>query len=81
MINTILSIIKEGIKLWSEERRARFLNEYHDVLEEVQNAKNKEYPEYTDIDIDIANGKLRILLEAFSSELKGHVVENLQQET
>lgn len=79
MLPTILGIVFEGMKTWSEERRTRFLKKHHDLLEALKDAENKTYPNYNDADIDIINERLRIFLEAYWSELRKNDVAGVQQ--
>jgi hypothetical protein len=77
----ILSIINEGMKLWSDSRRTRFLNDYHDILEELSEAENKSYPDYNDSDVDLLTEKLVIFLEAYRSEIgKEHASKDRQRD-
>ena len=61
-------IVRDGMRLWSEERARAFKNEYADILHELEDARNRVYPEYTDAALALAEEKYRIFFEAFLDE-------------
>lgn len=65
-------IVYEGVKLWSEERRTRFMDEYKDILDRITDASNAKVPEYTDAEYDLAEQERVNFLKAFHTELKAH---------
>lgn len=79
LLTLILFIAKEGMKLWSSERRVSFLKKYEGLLEELENAKNTSDPDYNDDRLMLANQRLCIFLQAYGSELREHAVEKLRQ--
>lgn len=81
LITVILSIVEEGMKLWSDIRRTRFIKQHHKLLQEIMNAENTSSPDYTDDRLMLAYEQLRIYLEAYRSELKENAVETLQQKS
>lgn len=78
LIPLILGIVQDGLKLWSEERRTRFLKRHHRLKKDLEDAKNKIYPDYNDADVDLFTEQLRLYLEAYWSELRKNDVADLQ---
>lgn len=67
---TITGILFEGMKLWNEERRGRFMKKHKKVLDKIAEEENKEYPEYTDAALGLANEELENFLTAYWHEVK-----------
>jgi hypothetical protein len=78
LIPLILGIVKDGLSLWSEERRTRFLKTHHKILEEIANEENKSYPEFSNARLDLANERLQLYLQAYWSELREESLGRLQ---
>jgi len=74
LIPTILSIIDNGIKLWDKGRMLSFKKKYHRLLEDLKEAENKQFPEYTDADIDLIEEKLETFIKVYDKELKAEVI-------
>ena len=66
------SIVLEGVQTFREERRTRFLDEYKDILDRIDRAKNSKIPMYTDAEYDLSLEERIRFLEAYYRELKGH---------
>ena len=73
LIPVILAIVDNGVKLWSQARATKFKRKHHDLLEELREAENMQYPEYSDAKIDLVLEKLDDLITAYSSELSEEV--------
>jgi hypothetical protein len=76
LIPLILGIVKDGLSLWSDERRTRFMKQHHKLLTEVSNAQDKTFPHYNDSDVDMGVERLRLFLEAYWVELKKETVKD-----
>lgn len=70
LIPIIGEIVLEGMQMWSEERRTRFMDDYHDILTKLEKARSRSADTWVDSDIDIAQRDLEIFLKAYSSEVK-----------
>jgi hypothetical protein len=70
MWKLIGQIVLEGVQLWSEERRTRFMDEYKDILDRITEAENAKPPIYTDSELDLAEQERMNFLEAYHTELK-----------
>ena len=80
IITTLLGpIVLEGMKIWSEERRTRFKDKYHDILTRLEEAHNANGSDYFDSVIDFTDAELRIFMEAYYSELQKANVAILRQ--
>lgn len=66
------AIVLEGIKTFSEERRTRFKDEYHDIIKAVEAAKKDRSSNYTDAKLDLTKKRKKTFLKAYHAELKGH---------
>lgn len=75
LLPVILAIVSDGLKLFSEERRTRFEDQYHDILKRKSSAENQTYPEYNNYDIDHADEELENFLKAYHNELSAHIAE------
>lgn len=71
-------IVLEGMKIFSTKQRRKLYKEHHDILTEIADAQNAIFPEYNDADLDLANERLRLFLEAYWSELRKANVEILR---
>jgi len=78
MIKTFLSIVDSSVKLWSEERRTRFMDENYKLRKILSEHENKSFPDYSDIDVDRTKLFIETYMESFNAELQKHVVANLQ---
>lgn len=72
MWTLIAGIVLEGLKVFSEERRTRFMDEYHDIITEIESAKTDRSDNYTDARIDVGKKRKKLFLEAYHKELKAH---------
>lgn len=80
LITVILSIVEEGMKLWSDIRRTRFMKQHHKLLKEIVDAENTSSPDYTDDRLMLAHERLCIYLEAYRGQLKENAVEALSKD-
>ena len=71
-------IVLEGMKMLSVTQQRKLHKEHKKALEEIADAQNAIFPNYTDAALDLANERMRILLEAFWSELRKANLEILQ---
>lgn len=78
LVPLILGIVKDGLALWSEERRTRFMKEHHKLLTEVSNAQDKTFPHYNDSDVDMGNERLRLFLESYWAQLRQENLARVQ---
>ena len=69
LIPVILSIIDNGIKLWDKSRMFSFKKKYYKLIKSLRDAENKQYPEYTDADIDLLKENIETMLMAYNEEL------------
>lgn len=76
LIPIIGEIVLEGIKGWSEERRTRFKDQYHNILTKLERYESRTPENWIDSDIDIATKELEIFLKAYSSEVKSENASN-----
>ena len=72
-------IILEGMKLWSQERKHKFMNEYHEILTLIDEAKRREIGDYTDAENDVLKREFKIFLEAYRRELMTHNKEVISE--
>ncbi len=79
LLPIILKIVQDGMGFLTEKQRTRFKDEHYKILKELENAKNTNDPDYTDVDLAITTNELRIFLEAYHSELRKNGLENVQQ--
>lgn len=70
LIPILGQIVLEGMKGWNEDRRTRFVDQYHDILSALDNAKNKPPGNYMDSEIDWFEQKLETFLKAYARELE-----------
>lgn len=70
LIPIIGELVLEGVKGWREERRTRFLDEYHDILRKITHYKNRTPEEWIDSDIDVSEQELADFLQAYNREVK-----------
>lgn len=69
LLPLIGNIIHEGMKLWNEERRTRFMDEHFEILAKLKNAENAQGSDYCDAEIDLLKEELETFLCAYHSEL------------
>lgn len=70
MLALFPAIILEGLKFLNENARTRIMDEYHDVLIDLNNAKNKiGQDDYTDIDIAISKQRFESFMKAYYKEI------------
>ena len=70
METIVASIVLEGLKLWSEERRTRFMDEHHELIQDLRKAENDQTSNYSDAAIDLAEEALQDFYKAYHAELK-----------
>lgn len=63
-------ILVEGMKLFREERKKALLKSYHEAMNELNEARNAKFPNYSDVRVAKAQQRLRAFLEAYMVELK-----------
>lgn len=74
-MSLIDDIIFVGMKLFSSERKRSLSREYQELLDNVDNAKNKRFPDYSDDEVILAEQKLENFRLSFASEFKSKVSE------
>lgn len=77
ILGPLFTAVTEVTKLWAENERTRFLEEYHDILTDIATAKNQPGKLYTDSEVDVLSEKLVIFLKAFENEVKMHNSKNI----
>jgi hypothetical protein len=70
LLPIIGEIIHEGMEMWSEERRTRFKDKYHDILSKLDTFRNRQPKDWIDSDIELAEQELETFLKAYASEVK-----------
>jgi hypothetical protein len=68
-LELIGNIVLKGMELWSVERKKAFQKKHFNILEELDQARRKVFPEYTDIDVTIAEKRYKNFLEAYYLEM------------
>lgn len=71
----ILSIVNEGLKLVSEERRTRFKDKWNSLLNASDAAENATFPNFNDVDVAKLKQRRENFLLAYHSELQEEVAE------
>lgn len=70
MVALLPAILLEGLKFLNEKARTRIMDDYHDVLKDLNKAKNKiGQDDYTDIDIAINAQRFESFMAAYHKEL------------
>jgi hypothetical protein len=69
VLTLIGSIVLEGVKLWSEERRTRFLDEYHDLITKLNQAES-DYSAWSDFEVSRLTKDLELFLQAYKTEIQ-----------
>lgn len=69
VLSLIGSIVLEGVKAWNEERRTRFMDEYHELLTKISKAES-DYENWDDYEISTLYEKLEIFLKAYRKEIQ-----------
>jgi len=72
MFKLIGDIVLEGLKTFNEERRTRFMDDHHEIITELNRAKNDLTEGYSDDAIMIAKKDLMLFMQSYYTELKGH---------
>lgn len=75
-LDLIGNIVLKGMSLWSDERKRSFQKKHFKILEDLDKARNKSFPEYTDIDVSLAKKKYKNFLEAYHLEMGAAVGES-----
>lgn len=70
LLPVIGGIVLEGMKFMNQRQKTKLQREHQKILQEIADAQNASFPDYTDAELDLANERLRIFLEAFWSELR-----------
>jgi len=70
MFELIAGVVLEGLKVFGEERRTRFSDDHHDLIEALRKAENEGIDSYTDIDVDLLEEKIYDFLKVYHKELK-----------
>ncbi len=69
-IGVALGIVNKTMGFLEEKQRQKIMREYHDLLEDYNEAKNKVRPDYTDIEVDLLEERLVSYLKAYGNEFK-----------
>ena len=77
-LELIGNIVLQGMELWSVERKKAFQKKHFNILEELDQARRKVFPEYTDIDVAIAEKKYRNFLQAYHLEMSQETLARSQ---
>lgn len=70
MTETILNLILAGATIFTDERRRKFEKNLYDLLNEVQEAKSRRFPDYSDAAVQKSEAALDTYLTAFAKELR-----------
>lgn len=77
-LELIGNIVLQGMELWSVERKKAFQKKHFKILEELDQARSKVYPEYTDIEVALAKRKYENFLEAYHLEMSQETLARSQ---
>ena len=72
MFDLIGKIVLEGLQVFKEERRTRFMDKHQDILKRINKAVNSVGDDYYDSEVDLAEEELETFLKSYLSELKQH---------
>ena len=64
------NIVNNGLVFLTERQARELYANHHEVIEELKEAQNKVFPEYTDIDLQLAEEKYENFLIAYGAALK-----------
>lgn len=70
LVTAILAVVQEGLKFLNERQRTKVMRDHHELLQELEAAKSKRYPLYSDLLIIRRSRKLVMFLQAFAKELR-----------
>lgn len=70
LIPIILEIVRDGVRIWSEERRARFMKKHESYMNDLGEAIRDSKGSYSDSKVDLLQEKFNNFLTAYHSELK-----------
>ena len=70
LVTAILQVVSEGMKFLNERQRTKVMREHRELLEELESAKSRRFPFYSDLLIIRRTKKLTIFLVSFAKELK-----------
>ena len=68
-ISAALNIVGKTVGYLEEREKNRVMDEYHELLEEYNEAVNKK-DNYTDIDVDLLSEKITSFLKAYGSKFE-----------
>lgn len=69
LIESALELAGETMRFVNEKQRTRYMDEYHSLLTELKEAKDR-FDNYTDIDVCALESRLAIFMKAYTSEIK-----------
>ncbi len=75
MTEIILNLILAGATIFTDERRRKFESNLYELLNEVQEAKTKRFPDYSDAAIKKAEANLDNYLTAYAQELRASIAQ------
>lgn len=77
-LELIGNIVLQGMELWSVERKKAFQKKHFNILEELDQARRRVFPEYTDIDVSMAKKKYKNFLQAYHLEMSQETLARSQ---
>lgn len=75
MITVIGKVILEGMLMLKPIVQTRLNREYRGILQDIADAENQTFPNYTDAELDVKEEELKIFLLAFGDELQKQNME------
>lgn len=69
LIPIIAGLLLEGVKAWSEERRTRFMDEHHELLQRIETLRSRKGRKWIDSDLAVAIKDLTIFVKAYAKEI------------
>lgn len=72
----ISGVVEQGLLLFNEERRTRFMAEHRDILDTLDTLKRRRFPYYSDVALIRKRKEFINFITAFGKEL-GYVAASL----
>lgn len=69
LLPLIAGLLLEGMKAWNEERRARFMDEHHELISEIEKLKSRTGRDWIDSDLAVAKRNLQLFIRAYAKEI------------
>lgn len=69
-LELIGNIVNNGMVYLNARQQHELYENHHEVLDELKDAQNSVFPDYTDIDLQLAEEKYEAFLTAYGAALK-----------